>query len=66
MVKIGYVGLGAMGGSLARHLIGKHELRVLDRNPAAIDKLRQAGAQSSADGAELARDCDLIFLCLPR
>ena len=66
MVKIGYVGLGAMGGSLSRHLIGKHELRVLDRNPAAVDQLRQAGAQSSADGAELARDCDIIFLCLPR
>ena len=66
MVKIGYVGLGAMGGSLSRHLIGKHELRVLDRNPAAVDNLRQAGAQSSADGAELARECDIIILCLPR
>ncbi|QLH13004.1 NAD-binding protein [Paracoccus pantotrophus] len=66
MAKVGYVGLGAMGGSLSRHLVAGYELTVLDRNPAAVEALCHAGARAASNGAELARDCDIIVLCLPR
>ena len=40
MVRVGYVGLGAMGGALAGNLAGNltgaFDLHVLDRNPAAV------------------------------
>jgi len=65
-MRVGYIGLGAMGGALARHLVEKHELWVLDRNPAAMAVLEELGARAAAHPAELARQCDVVLLCLPR
>jgi 3-hydroxyisobutyrate dehydrogenase len=65
-VKLGYVGLGAMGGALARRLMLSHELRVLDRQPSVVESFTQAGAIAVQDGASLARECDIVMLCLPR
>jgi len=65
-MRVGYIGLGAMGGALARHLLGKYPLNVLDINKAALDAFEQLGAQTASCPAELARDCDIILLCLPR
>lgn len=64
MPTVGYVGLGAMGGALAGHLAKAHDLIVLDRNPAAVAALK--GARGATSGAELARQADVVFLCLPR
>ena len=64
MLTVGYVGLGAMGGALAGHLTKVHDLIVLDRNPAAVAAMQ--GARGAGSGAELARDAEVIFLCLPR
>lgn len=66
MQTVGYVGLGAMGGALAGHLTKGFDLRVLDRNPAAVSVLAAKGARAAANGAELARVAEVIFLCLPR
>jgi 3-hydroxyisobutyrate dehydrogenase len=66
MLKVGYVGLGAMGGSLSVHLTKKFDLMVLDRNPSAVSALVAQGAKQANAGAELARACDVIVLCLPR
>lgn len=63
---VGYVGLGAMGGALAGHLTQGHDLRVLDRSPAAVAVLEGKGATAATSGAQLAREADVIFLCLPR
>jgi 3-hydroxyisobutyrate dehydrogenase len=65
-VKIGYVGLGAMGGALARWLVDRYSLVVWDMNRGAIDDLVAAGATTVATLTELARQCDIVFLCLPR
>jgi 3-hydroxyisobutyrate dehydrogenase-like beta-hydroxyacid dehydrogenase len=65
-VKIGYVGLGAMGGALARRLVDRYPLVVWDMNRGAIDDLVAAGATTAATLTELARQCDIVFLCLPR
>jgi 3-hydroxyisobutyrate dehydrogenase len=64
-LKIGYVGLGNMGGALARRLQLTHPLQVFDLNPASVAALEAEGASAAADLPALARDCDIIFLCLP-
>lgn len=65
-MQVGYIGLGAMGGALARHLVGKFEVTVLDVNSAAMAEFERLGATSAPSAAELARRCDVILLCLPR
>lgn len=55
-----------MGGALARHLVGKHELSVLDLNPNAVATFTQLGANAAASGAELAAHSEIVLLCLPR
>lgn len=66
-VKYGYIGLGLMGGPLARNLIraGK-DVAVFDLSPEAISRTLAAGttgkaAQSTADLS----DCDVVFTSLP-
>ena len=65
-MRIGYIGLGAMGGALARHLIGKFPLSVFDLNQKAVDAFVELGAAAAATPAELARNSDVVLLCLPR
>jgi 3-hydroxyisobutyrate dehydrogenase len=65
-VQIGYIGLGAMGGALARRLLLSHPLRVLDLDQGAVAAFEKQGATASASPAELARSCDVIMMCLPR
>lgn len=62
---IGYIGLGEMGGPLARRLQGRHELLVHDLNPVAVEQMVNAGASAAGSIAEVGRRCDLVFLCLP-
>ncbi len=63
---VGYVGLGSMGGALARRLQLTHPLHVYDLNPEAVARLAQAGATGCASLPALASACDVIFLCLPK
>lgn len=65
-MRVGYIGLGAMGGALAHHLLGKYTLSVLDINKATVDAFAQLGAHAEQSAAELARHCDIVLLCLPR
>jgi 3-hydroxyisobutyrate dehydrogenase len=62
---LGYVGLGNMGGALARRLQLQRPLRVYDLNPAAAEALSNCGAQACDSLGELAAHCDVIYLCLP-
>jgi 3-hydroxyisobutyrate dehydrogenase-like beta-hydroxyacid dehydrogenase len=66
-MEFGFIGLGNMGGGLARNLIraGKSVL-VYDLNPAAIEKTLDAGTtgKAAANANELA-GCDVVFTSLP-
>ena len=62
---IGYVGLGAMGGALARRLASAHPVMVLDREPRAVQALLDVGAVPAADIRELGKRCSTVLLCLP-
>lgn len=65
-MRIGYIGLGALGSELARRFVAGHELTVWDLNNHAAAPLAQAGARVASSAAELARQSDVILLCLPR
>ncbi|GAA4353940.1 hypothetical protein GCM10023165_44690 [Variovorax defluvii] len=65
-VRVGYIGLGAMGGRLARRLQKQTRLHVWDLNAVQVEAIAQEGAQAAPDAAELARCCDVVFLSLPR
>lgn len=65
-VRIGYIGLGAMGGALARRLVQKHPLTVWDLNETAVQALVDQGATAAMSAVAMARECDIVVLCLPR
>jgi 3-hydroxyisobutyrate dehydrogenase len=60
---IGFIGVGAMGSSIASRLL-RHELLVSDRNPDAAAGLVAEGARFATPG-EIAASCATMFLCLP-
>lgn len=64
-MNLGFVGLGAMGGALARRLMLSHRLRVYDLDPARIAEFAAEGADPAASPADLASGCDLVMTCLP-
>ncbi|MDQ4112061.1 MAG: NAD(P)-dependent oxidoreductase [Actinomycetota bacterium] len=63
--EMGYVGLGDMGGALARRIASRHPLRVYDRSEAAVAALVDAGAAASHSLVDLGRSCRVVLLCLP-
>ncbi len=62
---VGFIGLGKMGGAIARRLAGTRPLSVYDLRQEAMAGLADHGAQPVASAAELARRCDTVLLCLP-
>ncbi|EER60273.1 3-hydroxyisobutyrate dehydrogenase [Acidovorax delafieldii 2AN] len=64
-MNIGYVGLGSMGGALARRLQLSYPLHVYDLNQAAVTRMAERGAHTCATLQKLASNCEVIFLCLP-
>ncbi len=61
-MKIGFIGLGIMGRPMAKNLIkAGHELVVCDFNKAAVEDLVSCGAKSAANGAEMAKQVDVII-----
>lgn len=65
-MKIGYIGLGALGGQLARRFLAAHELCVWDLNAASAQEFEKLGARVAKSPAELGELCDVVLLCLPR
>jgi 3-hydroxyisobutyrate dehydrogenase-like beta-hydroxyacid dehydrogenase len=64
--RIGFVGVGLMGHGIAKNLLAKGfplTLRV-HRNRAAAQDLLAAGAAEAASYAELARNADIVILCV--
>src|SRR5262245_23709582 len=64
-MQLGYVGLGSMGGALARRLLRKHQLRLYDLRPQTVASLAELGGIASQTGKALAAECDLVMTCLP-
>jgi 3-hydroxyisobutyrate dehydrogenase len=65
-MRLGFVGLGNMGGPMAMNLIrAGHKLVVHDIDPAATAPHREQGATWAGSPAEVARACDVVFTSLP-
>jgi 3-hydroxyisobutyrate dehydrogenase len=65
-MKLGFVGLGTIGGAIARNLQrAGYPLTVHDIRSQATDALVGQGAQRVESPAEVARDCAVIFTSLP-
>lgn len=67
MARVGFVGLGVMGGPMAGHLLkAGHEVIVWNRSPGKADSLEQAGAHVAETLEDVAQNCSIIFLCVSR
>ena len=65
-MKVGFVGLGAVGAKLAGTLARNDvDLSVFDLDPERIDLLVQKGARIGESPAQLMRDCDVVVTSLP-
>ncbi|MGF7159998.1 3-hydroxyisobutyrate dehydrogenase [Rhodoligotrophos appendicifer] len=64
MMTIGYVGIGNMGGALARRLHLDQPIAVFDLNPKAVATFVADGATAYKSAKALAEACDVVFTCL--
>lgn len=65
-MKIGFIGLGNVGGKLAGSLLRNgYALVVRDLDPAAMAPFLERGATAGDSPATMARDCDMVITCLP-
>lgn len=66
MLKVGYIGLGLMGKSIARNILkAGFPLMVHNRSHAAVDELVAEGALSADSPAQVAAQVDVVFTNLP-
>jgi 2-hydroxy-3-oxopropionate reductase len=66
MLKVGYIGLGLMGKSIARNLLkAGYPLIVHNRTRGAVDELVAEGATAANSPAETASQADVVFTNLP-
>jgi 2-hydroxy-3-oxopropionate reductase len=66
MLRVGYIGLGLMGKSIARNILkAGFPLIVHNRSQAAVDELVAEGATSASSPKEVAEQVDIIFTNLP-
>lgn len=66
MSKIGFIGLGIMGGPMAANLVeAGHAVTGFNRSQAKIDELVAAGGTAAASVAEAISGADVIFTMLP-
>jgi 3-hydroxyisobutyrate dehydrogenase len=65
-MKVGFIGLGAMGLPMTRNLLAKgHSVTVASRSRGPIDAAVAAGASDGKDPAGLAASSEVIVLCVP-
>jgi 3-hydroxyisobutyrate dehydrogenase len=66
MATIGFVGLGNMGGPMARNLLkAGHHLTIYDVAPAAVARAVDAGAESATDVGAATRNAEIVITMLP-
>ena len=64
-MKIALLGVGRMGHELGVHLLAAgHELTAWNRTPAAVERLRDAGATQADSPEDAVRDADVVMTVL--
>ena len=65
-MKIGFIGLGNVGGKLAGSILRNgFDLTVRDLNDTLVQDFVARGAKSANSPRELAETCDIVITCLP-
>jgi len=66
METIGFVGLGTIGGAIAKNIRkAGYPLMVRDIRPEAVQPLVDGGSERAGSAAEVARNCRIVFTSLP-
>lgn len=66
MTRIGFIGVGNMGGPMAKNLINAgHEVKAFDLSQAALDTAVGAGATAAASIADAATGVEVVITMLP-
>jgi 4-hydroxybutyrate dehydrogenase/sulfolactaldehyde 3-reductase len=66
MTTVGFIGLGTMGGPMARNILNKgFDLVAFDVNTKAVQALVEAGAKAASSAADLASRADVVITMLP-
>lgn len=66
MLKVGYIGLGLMGKSIARNILkAGFPVVVHNRSAASVDELVSEGATRAGSPAEVAKQVDVVLTNLP-
>jgi 3-hydroxyisobutyrate dehydrogenase len=66
MATIGFIGLGNMGGPMARNLLkAGHQVKGFDLAPAALDAAAKAGASTARTVGEAAAGVEIVISMLP-
>ncbi len=66
MAKVGFIGLGNMGGPMVSNLVkAGHQVQVFDIVPALVDKSAQAGAVAVGSAMETVQGVDVFISMLP-
>ncbi len=67
MHKIGFIGIGNMGGAIAKGGMAAGyltDVSVFDLNSTLMEEFKNLGATPCQNGKELAEQCDIIMLCV--
>ncbi|GHF90341.1 MULTISPECIES: 2-hydroxy-3-oxopropionate reductase [Amycolatopsis] len=65
-MKLGFIGLGVMGGPMAAHLVAAgHDVSGYDVTPAAGEKLAAAGGRAATGVADAVAGADVVITMLP-
>ncbi|HKF60704.1 MAG TPA: 3-hydroxyisobutyrate dehydrogenase [Dongiaceae bacterium] len=66
MARIGFIGLGNMGGPMARNLLkAGHHVKAFDLQPALTAKAVEAGALAASSPADAASEVEAVITMLP-
>src|SRR5210317_991592 len=65
-MKIGFIGLGNVGGKLASNLLNNNfDLMVFDKNHEVLDQFKKRGSKIAISVEELVKKNDILITCLP-
>jgi 3-hydroxyisobutyrate dehydrogenase-like beta-hydroxyacid dehydrogenase len=63
---VGFIGVGKMGGRLARRLVDAgYALTIFDTSEAVVRSFEESGARGAASAAAVASECEIVITCLP-
>ncbi len=65
-MQLGFIGLGAMGLPMARHLVeAGHEVKVASRSPGPVEAAAAFGATRAVSLSEIGHWSEVLFVCVP-